>query len=136
EEVAIVWGTENLAAEAARPPARGAALPLSLARGHCFGFAPTTAQVLGRFQRADRFGEAAILMNKFGEGTVITLGARVDQESYLDLIHTLCDLAKIEPLAGGSPDVAVMPRMNPDNSIAAYGVVNLSGEAQMVALPK
>ena len=109
---------------------------MSLARGHCFGFAPTTAQVLGRYQRADQFGEAAILMNKFGEGTVITLGARVDGESYLDLIHTLCELAKIERLAAGSGDVAVMPRMNPDNSIAAYGVVNSSGEAQIVALPQ
>ena len=29
-----------------------------------------------------------------------------------------------------------MPRMNPDNSIAAYGVVNFSGEAQIVALPQ
>jgi beta-galactosidase GanA len=136
-EVAIVWGTENPAAEAARPPmSAGAALPLSLARGLCFGFKPTTAQVLGRYPRADQFGEAAILMNKFGEGTVITLGARVDAESYLDLIHTLCELAKIEPLAGGSPDVAVIPRMNPDNSIAAYGVVNLSGQAQPITLPK
>jgi hypothetical protein len=92
--------------------------------------------VLGRYQRAEQFGEAAILMNKFGEGTVITLGARVDRESYLDLIHTLCELAKIEPVAGGSGEVAVMPRMNPDNSIAAYGVVNLSREAQAITLPK
>jgi hypothetical protein len=75
-------------------------------------------------------------MNKFGQGTVITLGARVDGESYLDLIHTLCELAKIEPVAGGSGDVAVMPRMNPDNSIAGYGVVNLSQEPQQITLAK
>jgi len=86
--------------------------------------------VLARYQGQGAIGEAAILMNKVGQGTVITLGARIDRESYLDLVHTLCELAKIEPLATGSAHVAVIPRMNPDTSIAAYGLVNLTRERQ------
>jgi len=75
-------------------------------------------------------------MNKLGQGTVLTVGARVDRETYLDLVHTLCELAKVEPLATGSPHVAVIPRMNPDTSISAYGLVNLTEQEQTITLEK
>jgi beta-galactosidase GanA len=124
----ILWGAENIAA----PETTENPIPSSSPRGLCYGYSATTAHVLARY----RGGDAAILMNKVGQGTVITLGARVDRESYLDLIHTLCELAKIEPLATGSAHVAVIPRMNPDTSIAAYGVVNLTSERQTITLTK
>jgi beta-galactosidase GanA len=107
-------------------------IPSSTPRGLCYGFSATTAHVLARYPN----GDAAILMNKVGQGTVITLGARVDRESYLDLIHTLCEIAKVEPLATGSPHVAVIPRMNADTTIAAYGLVNLTAQPQTITLPK
>jgi beta-galactosidase GanA len=140
EKVRIVWGTDavpgnqELAAEAASP--QGAELPASTPRGGCHSFSATTAHVLARYENGPTAGQAAILMNKVGQGTVITLGARVDRETYLDLVHTLCELAKIQPLASGSPHVAVIPRMNPDTSIAGYGVVNLTEEQQSVTIPK
>jgi len=130
----ILWGAENRAAQETPVEASPAEnpIPSSTPRGLCYGFSATTAHVLARY----RSGEAAILMNKVGQGTVITLGARVDRESYLDLIHTLCELAKIEPLATGSGQVAVIPRMNADTTIAAYGLVNLSAQPQTITLPK
>jgi beta-galactosidase GanA len=128
----IVWGTDPTEGAAAT---EGMELPVSSPRGQCHAFTATTAHVLARYQRDSARGDAAILMNKLGEGTVITLGARVDRESYLDLVHTLCELAKIEAIASGSEAVAVVPRMNPDGSVAAYGVVNLSGEGKKVVLP-
>lgn len=129
----MVWGTDPAEGSAA---AEGMELPVSSPRGECHAFAATTAHVLARYQRDGTRGDAAILMNKLGEGTVITLGARVDCESYLDLVHTLCELAKIEAIGSGSEEVAIVPRMNPDGSVAAYGVVNLSGEGQTVTIPK
>ncbi|HEY7118597.1 MAG TPA: beta-galactosidase [Tepidisphaeraceae bacterium] len=136
--VNVIWGRDQvpggLAAEAASP--QGAELPASAPRGLCHAFSTTTAHVLARYENGAAAGQAAILMNKVGQGTVITLGARIDRETYLDLVHTLCELAKIQPLASGSAHVAVIPRMNPDTSIAGYGVVNLTGEQQSVALPK
>jgi beta-galactosidase GanA len=110
-------------------------LPSSAPKGQCHAFSPTTAHVLARYQTGSLRQDAAILINKVGQGTVITLGARVDRESYLDLIHTLCELAKIEPLATGSPHVAIVPRMNPDTTIAAYGLVNLTSDPQTITLP-
>jgi beta-galactosidase GanA len=112
------------------------ALPSSTPRGLCHAFAPTTAHVLARYHDGPAAGQAAILMHKIGQGTVITLGARVDRDSYLDLVHTLCELVKIEPLATGSPHVAVIPRMNADTTIAAYGLVNLTDSPQQITLPK
>lgn len=138
----MIWGTDPAPAAEGAPqtpsptPTEQAELPASTPRGQCHAFAPTTAHVLARYQTGAQRGDAAILINKLGEGTVITLGARVDRESYLDLIHTLCELAKIQPLASGSEHVAVIPRSNPDNSIAAYGVVNLSDQPQTISLPK
>jgi beta-galactosidase GanA len=110
-------------------------IPSSTPRGVCHAFAPTTAHVLGRYHGCGTT-DAAIVMNKVGQGTVITLGARVDRDSYLDLVHTLCELVKIEPLATGSPHVAVIPRMNADTTIAAYGLVNLTDSPQQITLPK
>jgi beta-galactosidase GanA len=139
----MIWGTDPApAAEGATqadPPAAPAThgeLPASTPQGQCHAFTPTTAHVLARYQTQGQQGDAAILINKLGEGTVITLGARVDRESYLDLIHTLCELANIQSLASGSEQVAVIPRSNPDSSIAAYGVVNLSDQPQTISLPK
>jgi beta-galactosidase GanA len=144
EDPTILWGAgtpvgsasadvsssaENALAET--NPAQGT-IPSSTPRGLCHTFTATTAHVLARYPN----GQAAILMNKVKEGTVITLGARVDRESYLDLIHTLCEIAKVEPLATGSPHVAVIPRMNADTTIAAYGLVNLSAQPQTITLPK
>jgi len=140
----IIWGTDTTSSEppatdgdAAAASAEPAEIPSSKPRGLCHAFAATTAHVLARYQgERAAAGQAAILMNKIGQGTVITLGARVDRETYLDLIHTLCELAKVEPLATGSGDVMVIPRMNPDTTIAAYGVVNLTREIQSITLPK
>ena len=153
----ILWGTDpkpmpegegppqpsvaSILADAEKPPVDAgpaqetSAIPISTPRGLCHAFIPTTAHVLARYQTQGTTQDAAILINKVGQGTVITLGARVDQDSYLDLIHTLCELAKIEPLATGSSHVAVIPRMNPDSSVAAYGIVNLTNEPQTIALP-
>jgi len=159
-ETNIIWGTDpkpastesdspsvsSVLAEAERKlaeakaaqgiPAAAPQLPLSTPIGQCHAFTPTTAHVLARYQTTGTRQDAAILMNKVGQGTVITLGARVDRESYLDLIHTLCELAKIETLAAGSSEVAIIPRMNPDNTVAAYGVVNLIAQTQSITLPK
>lgn len=144
EDTTIRWGTaasagstsadvssspENALAET--NPAQ-ATIPSSTPRGLCHTFTATTAHVLARYPN----GQAAILMNKVGQGTVITLGARVDRESYLDLVHTLCEIAKVEPLATGSPHVAVIPRMNADTTIAAYGLVNLTNQPQTITLAK
>jgi beta-galactosidase GanA len=140
EGASVIWGppagtAEDPAAEAASPPQSGPA-PKSMPRGWCHAFTATTAHVLARYETGPAAGLGGILMHKLGQGTVITIGARMDADTYLDLVHTLCDLAKVEPLATGSPDVAVIPRMNPDASVAAYGLVNLSAQAQTVTLPQ
>lgn len=121
----VEWAAED---------AEGATVPSSTPTGLAHGFEPTTAHVLARYKGGHLDGQAAILMNKLGQGTVITLGARVDRETYLDLVHTLCELTKVTPLATGSGDVAVIPRMNVDTSIAAYALVNLTAQEQMVTL--
>jgi beta-galactosidase GanA len=140
EEVTVAWsappGAEDPPAEAGSPGGAPGEVPVSMPRGVCHGFTATTAHVLARYANGACAGQAAILMHKLGQGTVVTLGARVDAETYLDLIHTLCDLAKVEPLASGSADVAVMPRMNPDGSVNAYGLVNLTARPQAIKLPK
>jgi beta-galactosidase GanA len=130
----ILWGdpAPAISSEDAAEPVE---LPSSTPRGLCHAFIPTAAHVLARYN-GNGVTDAAIIMNKVGQGTVITLGARVDRDSYLDLVHTLCELVKIEPLATGSPNVAVIPRMNADTTIAAYGLVNLSTEPQTITLPK
>ncbi|MDB5321456.1 MAG: beta-galactosidase [Phycisphaerales bacterium] len=138
EGATILWGAETAAPQEplAEASPTESPIPSSTPRGLCYAFAATTAHVLARYHGGAAAGEAAILMNKVGKGTVITLGARVDRESYLDLVHTLCELAKVEPLATGSGHVAVIPRMNADTTIAAYGVVNLTQERQTITLPK
>jgi beta-galactosidase GanA len=143
-EARIVWGTDGTSTSPGTPGESlassptdshdAAPLPASEPRGLCHAFAPTTAHALARYQHGPSAGQAAILMNKLGQGTVLTLGGRVDRETYLDLVHTLCELAKVQPLATGSPEVAVIPRMNPDTSISAYGVVNLTEREQTVTL--
>jgi beta-galactosidase GanA len=141
ENPQILWHASASAPNAAdrAAPAPGLAateLPSSTPRGLAHAFAPTAAHVLARYATGPATGQAAILMRKLGQGTVITLGARVDEPTYLDLVHTLCELAKVEPLAAGSPGVAIIPRMNPDTTIAAYGVVNLTITEQTLTLPK
>jgi beta-galactosidase GanA len=111
-------------------------LPSSTPRGLAHAFTPTTAHALARYSTGPAAGHAAILMHKLGQGTVLTLGARIDEATYLDLVHTLCELAKIQPLATGSPHVAVIPRMRPDTTVAAYGLVNLTKQPQSITLPK
>lgn len=134
DKARILWGdgAPPASSEDAGEPVE---IPSSTPRGLCHAFAPTTAHVLGRYHGCGTT-DAAIVMNKVGQGTVITLGARVDRDSYLDLVHTLCELVKIEPLATGSPNVAVIPRMNADTTIAAYGLVNLTDTPQTITLPK
>jgi beta-galactosidase GanA len=147
QSATILWGTDTTANSPITPSAGIAgegqgegpppvAIPSSTPQGLCFTFDATTAHVLARYQGDKSAGQAAILMNKVGQGTVITLGARVDRESYLDLVHTLCEIAKVEPLATGSPHVAVIPRMNADTTVAAYGLVNLTARPQTITLPK
>jgi beta-galactosidase GanA len=101
-------------------------------RSHGKGYAltPTTGQVLASYDD----GSVAAVINQVGEGTVVTLGARLDEAAYLHLIRLLCEKANIHPLATGGRHVAVLPAMNPDTSIAAYGLVNLSDSEQTIAL--
>jgi beta-galactosidase GanA len=98
--------------------------------GEGYAFTPTTGQVLASYDD----GSVAAVINNVGEGTVVTLGARVDDATYLHVARLLCEKANIYPLATGSRDVAVLPAMNPDTSIAAYGVVNLSDSEQTIIL--
>jgi beta-galactosidase GanA len=143
-ETRITWGTDAPPAGVLTSVSMSATpdnptpepLPSSTPRGLGHAFTPTTAHALARYQHGPSAGQAAIVMNKLGQGTVLTVGARVDRESYLDLVHTLCELARIQPLATGSPHVAVIPRMNPDTSISAYGLVNLTEQEQTITLEK
>jgi beta-galactosidase GanA len=101
-------------------------------KGRGYALTPTTGQAIATY--AD--GTAAALIHKLGEGTVISLAARLDDPAYMRFVETLCDIASIKPLASGSPDVAVLPAMNPDGSIAAYGLINLSDAEQTITLPQ
>jgi len=105
-------------------------------RGWCEAFTPTTAQPLARYHGGYGAGHVAALIHKVGQGTVITLGCRVDESAYMSLVRHLCETAGVLPLAEGGPDVAVFPRMHPDTSIAAYGLVNLSQSEQKLRLPE
>ncbi|HSI34373.1 MAG TPA: beta-galactosidase [Tepidisphaeraceae bacterium] len=105
--------------------------------GLCEAFDPTTAQVIARYHGGYGAGHAAALIHKVGQGTVITMGCRVaDEGAYMALVRRLCETAGVLPLAEGSGHVAVFPRMNPDTSIAAYGLVNLSQAEQEIRLPE
>jgi beta-galactosidase GanA len=132
----LVWGDTPPEGDT---PAEGDAaaneVPTSDPRGLGHGFTPAAARPLARYRGGHGDGQSAILMHKLGQGSVITLGCRVDPDTYLDLVHTLCELAKVEPLAKGSPDVIVLPRMKPDASIAAYGLVNPTDQPQKIQLP-
>jgi beta-galactosidase GanA len=101
-------------------------------KGKGYALTPTAGQALATFED----GAAAAVIHAVGQGTVITLGTRLDEGAYMRLVEKLCGIAKITPLASGSPDVTVLPAMNPDGSIAAYGLVNLSGAEQVITLPQ
>ena len=101
-------------------------------RGRGYALTPTTAQVIASYDD----GSVAALVNQVGEGSVLTLGARVDEASYLHLVRLLCERENIRPLATGSRHIAILPAMNPDTSIAAYGLVNLSDAEQTITLPE
>jgi beta-galactosidase GanA len=103
----------------------------SRSKAKAYALTPTTAQVLATYQD----GSPAATLNTLGQGTVLTLATRLDPAAWLHLVQLLCDKANITPLATGSPQVAVLPAMNPDTTIAAYGLINLSDQEQTITLP-
>ena len=104
----------------------------SRSKGKAYALTPTTAQVLATYQD----GSPAATLNSVGQGTALTLATRLDPAAWLHLVKLLCTKANITPLATGSPQVAVLPAMNPDTTIAAYGLINLCDQPQTITLPQ
>ncbi len=109
-------------------------------RNWCEGFKPTTGEPIAfyKYDQAGGYGdgEVAAVQNRYGKGTVITLGCQVDPASYLWLVDQLMMQARIEPVAYGSDRVIVVPRSKPgSDEIAGYAMVNLTESKQLVTIP-
>ncbi len=104
-------------------------------RAWCEGFETTTGEALAHYRGEYGDGHVAIVRNRFGKGTVITLGCLVSEEVYVKLVTELLEARGVKPVASGSPGVVVVPRANADGTIAGYGLVNITEEPQKVTLP-
>lgn len=100
----------------------------------CDGFAPGRAEVVARWQGGYGDGLAAIVRNRLGRGTVLTLGGIVDTPTWIRLITEACAAVGIVPWAQAPADVVVVPR-GADGRLAGLGLANLAGEARTVRLP-
>ena len=107
----------------------------SATKAWCEGFEPKAAHAMAHYRNGYGDGHAAVLVNHFGAGRVITLGCRVDETTYIKLVQHLLDGAGIKPVASGSGEVVVVPRAADDGAISGYGVVNITEKPQQVTLP-
>lgn len=96
---------------------------------------PGSATVLARYEGGYGDGRAAIVRNRVGEGTVVTLGCKVEPATWLRLMSGLLSEKGIAPVAGADPDVVVVPRADRAGRVRGFGVVNLATESRSVTLP-
>jgi beta-galactosidase len=100
--------------------------------GFCDGFAPTAGIPLAIYRGGYGDGSAAVVENRMGKGSVVTLGCRVSADVYQRLVDRLLARAEVRPLAaGGDGRVVVAPRGQ-----AGLGVVNLSEQPRSLVLPR
>lgn len=101
----------------------------------CDAFDPATGTtVLARYQGGYGDGLPAVVHTSFGAGTVTTLGCPLSTEAFLELFQSLAKSMDIEPMASGSPQVVVSPRVDPSGRTVAYGLVNTSKSTASVHL--
>jgi beta-galactosidase len=103
-------------------------------RAWCYGFTCTTASPLAVYRGGYGDGNPAVIRNRFGGGTVTTLGCMPDRSSYIRLVRELLAAAGVETVAEGSPRVQVVPRADASGRISGYGLFNLAGERQSIRL--
>ncbi len=107
--------------------------PETRTRAWCWGLRPTGGEAVARYEGGYGDGEVAAIRHRFGKGEVLTLGCMVDPAVYVGLVRELSGEA---PVAEGAGDVVVVPRAAKDSdTVAGYGVVNLSESPQEVTLP-
>ncbi len=104
-------------------------------RNWCEAFTPTTGEAIAYYRGGYGDGQIAAVRAKRKNGTVITLGCHVDQETYAALVRQLMDEVDLAPLAEGSEDVTVVPRGGSAAAPAAYGLVNLVEQPRSITLP-
>ena len=106
-------------------------------RNWCEGFELTDGEAIAYYKGPGTYGDGqvAAVHNKVGDGEVITLGCRVDSESYIWLVEELMRSAGVEPFAMGSENVVVVPRGPRSGEVAGFGVVNLTEKPQQVTVP-
>ncbi len=107
----------------------------SRTRAWCEGFEADAAETIASYSGGYGDGAAAVLHNRVGDGSVITLGCLLDRDCLLRTLGRLLDAAGVEPVAGGSPDVLVVPRGGTWDAPAGYAVLNYTERPQSVTLP-
>jgi beta-galactosidase GanA len=103
-------------------------------RAWCHGFACTTASPLAVYRGGYGDGHPAVVRNRFGRGTVTTLGCMPDRQSYVRLVREILAEAGVAPVAEGSPRVQVVPRADASGRVSGYGLFNLAGERQSIRI--
>ncbi len=104
-------------------------------RNWCQAFQPTTGRTLARYEAGYGDGRAAIVGHHVGEGEVITLGCQIGPAAYLNMLKQLLGSAGVEPTAGGSHNVVVVPRADAAGRLTGWGLVNLATSPQSIELP-
>jgi beta-galactosidase GanA len=105
-------------------------------RNWCEGFRCTTGEALAHYRGGYGNDHVAIVRNKFGKGTVTTLGCAVNESVHLKLVKQILTAAGVEPVATGSGNVIVVPRADATGQVAGYGIVNITESEQTITLKK
>lgn len=109
--------------------------PTSHSLAFCDGFCCHTAKPLAHYREGYGDGLPAVVENRCGEGTVITVGALLSPAAMLHLLRRAMDIAGVKAVADGSDRVLVAPRLDGEGKPAGAGLVNLSEEGEAIKLP-
>jgi len=106
-------------------------LPL-VANLWCEVLQPTTAQVVTRYSEDYFKGQAAITMNRYQNGRVITVGTFGQPDLYTALLPWLCELASVQPILKAPTGVEVTLRQK--NQTDYLFLLNHTAQDQTVML--
>jgi beta-galactosidase len=95
---------------------------------------PRGAEVVARYADDYFAGEAAVTLNRFGDGRVIYLGTLGDADYYAGVARWVLELAGITSLLGVPEGVEVAERWQGNRQLLF--VLNHSGKAQTITLDK
>lgn len=91
------------------------------------------AEVLARYAEGWRAGMPAVTRNRFGEGQVVYVGARLEQPGLDALVTWLCAEAKLEPLLDTPAGVRAYERRGDD--VRLLFLLNYNEEPRRVDVP-